>query len=202
MRSAFSRNIARAVAWILAAILSSSCGYHFASSGSALPSSANSIYVARFKNKSRVTGVDAELDRSIKDEIARHDRLALADAADQADLELTGTVRAVEEFPAAYNPVVEPLVYNQMLVIDAQLTERKTRKVLWSVRGLSSQVQFAVVPQAVVPTSSQFLQGNLRARDVALLPDEQLAATQRASSRDQTLANIAHDLYAGMSEGF
>jgi hypothetical protein len=46
------------------------------------------------------------------------------------------------------------------------------------------------------------LQQNLRQRDINRLPDIQLANTQRASSRDQLMTDLAHNLYASMSEGF
>ena len=67
---------------------------------------------------------------------------------------------------------------------------------------MSEQMDYATVANAVVVTSPKFLQQNLRARDIAALPDAQLAQTQMQSSREQTMAALARDLYSSMSEGF
>ena len=79
---------------IVAALCISGCGYHFASSGDALPPSAQTIYVARFGNATRLTGINDELMRYIKDEIAMHRRLKLVDSPDEADLQLSGDRQA------------------------------------------------------------------------------------------------------------
>ncbi len=42
---------------MLGALRAAGCGYHFAASGSGLPQNAKTIYVARFSNTSRFTGV-------------------------------------------------------------------------------------------------------------------------------------------------
>ena len=65
---------------IVAGLCISGCGYHFAASGDALPQDARTIYVARFGNGTRLTGVNDELMRYIKDEIAMHDRLKVVDS--------------------------------------------------------------------------------------------------------------------------
>jgi hypothetical protein len=192
----------RAIALLVGAISLCGCGYHFEAAGSALPASASTIHVESFQNLSRYTGIQDELGRAIKDEIAKHKRLELVDDAGAADLRLSGSIRSVDEFPAANNSVDEPLVYNYQIIIDANLLDTKTQKNIWSVHGLNSQQQFAVVAQAVVLPSQLFLRQNFRANDIARLPDLQLAATQRGATREGLLGQIAHDLYAQMSEGF
>jgi type II secretory pathway component PulL len=84
---------------IVAGLFLSGCGYHFAASGDALPQGANTIYVSLFTNSTRVTGVNDEVMRYIKDEIALHRRLKVVDSAAAADLELSGDVRFVSEVP-------------------------------------------------------------------------------------------------------
>jgi len=75
---------------MVAVLMLSGCGYHFASSGDALPPSAETIYVSRFTNNTRITGANDELMRYIKDEIALHSRLKVVDSPATADLELSG----------------------------------------------------------------------------------------------------------------
>ncbi|HVN28231.1 MAG TPA: hypothetical protein VMT64_07075, partial [Candidatus Binataceae bacterium] len=67
----------------LVVLLLAGCGYHFASSGEALPSTAKTIYVDKFSNKTRFTGLNDQLMRYVKDEIAVHDRLQVVDSPSQ-----------------------------------------------------------------------------------------------------------------------
>jgi Lipopolysaccharide-assembly len=187
---------------VAAALLAGGCGYHFAASGSSLPQSAHTIYVARFGNKSRFTGVNDEFMRYLKDEIADHKRLRLVDSPDDADLELSGQVTNVLAAPASFNSVNEPITYEETMTISATLIDRHTGKVIWSTAAISSNQQFAPVAQTVVTTSPTFLQQNLRSQDIAQMLDVQVAATQQAASRQQMMTRLASDLYASMSEGF
>jgi outer membrane lipopolysaccharide assembly protein LptE/RlpB len=178
------------------------CGYHFGAEGSGLPPQAKTIYVEKFTNHSRYTGLDDQFDRYLKDEIAQHKRLQLVDDPGQADLVLTGEFSYITSLAAATNAVSEPIEYTQTLTANAQLTDRQTRKVIWRSTGISATDTYATVSSAVVTTSPEFLQGNLRSRDIANLPDMQLAETQSGFSRGQNLENLAQSVYVSMSEGF
>ncbi len=182
--------------------MTAGCGYHFAASGSALPSAARTIYVARFGNKSRFTGANDEFMRYLKDEIANHKRLELVDNPVDADLRLTGNITYINTAPASFNVVNEPTLYNETLTVDATLVDARAKTVLWSTRGLSNMQQFPMVAQSVVTTSPMFLQQNLRSQDIAKLTDIQVAATQEAATRQQMMQQLAQNLYASMSEGF
>jgi outer membrane lipopolysaccharide assembly protein LptE/RlpB len=178
------------------------CGYHFGAEGSGLPPQAKTIYVEKFTNHSRYTGLDDQFDRYLKDEIAQHKRLQLVDDPGQADLVLSGEFSYIRSLAAATNAVSEPIEYTQTLTANAQLTDRQTKKVIWRSTGISATDTYATVSSAVVTTSPEFLQGNLRSRDIANLPDMQLAETQSGFSRGQNLENLAQSVYVSMSEGF
>ncbi|HEY2526298.1 MAG TPA: LPS assembly lipoprotein LptE [Candidatus Binataceae bacterium] len=177
------------------------CGYHFASSGSGLPQDAKTIYVARFSNVSRFTGFNDQFMRYMKDEIAEHKRLQLVEEPSQADLVLTGELLRVETAPAGFNAVSEASIYQQYMVVRAQLEDRHTGKVLWA-NVLSSIDQFPTVSQTTVTTSPEFLQQNLRSQNIANMPDIQVAQTQQAGSTTQMMTRMAQDIYSAMSEGF
>jgi len=177
------------------------CGYHFASSGTALPSDAQTIYVARFGNRTRDTGINDRFMRYVNDEIARHDRLKIVDSPTDADLELSGDVVAVNDLPAAFNSVLEPTIYSYSISVSATLKDLRTDRVLWAGRMTNPQ-QAPVVAQAVVPTTPTFLRQNLRGSDVAQLTDIQTAQTQTASAADLAMTQVAQNLYASMAEGF
>lgn len=178
------------------------CGYHFGAEGTGLPPQAKTIYVEKFTNHSRFTGINDELMRYIKDEIANHKRLELVDTPSEADLVLTGEVTYGDTTPLAFNSVNEPILYNRIITANATLTDTHTHQVIWNSLGISGQQQAPTVASSVVTTSPTFLQQNLRSQDIAQMPDLQVAQTQAASSVDQSMEGLAQNLYAAMSEGF
>jgi hypothetical protein len=192
----------RAAALWLLALAAGGCGYHFAASGSNLPTHAHSIYVQRFENRTRETGVNDEFMRYLKDEIALHKRLRLADSPTFADLELQGAVNYVSSVPSAFNSATEPTIYGQGVSVSAQLIDLHTHKVIWSGNNISNVQHDPVVAQSVVVTTPDFLRQNLRGQDIAKLPDLQVAQTQTAASRDLAMTWVARNLYASMAEGF
>lgn len=183
------------------ALVAAGCGYTFSSADS-LPPRAHTIYVAKFGNVTSVTGIQDVFMRYMKDEIARHDRLRLVDDPNIADLELTGTIAGAEPFPAALNAVGEPTIYNLNLQVNATLFDKKTNKVLWNGQNITSQQQYAVVPQAVLVTSPQFLRHNFRSSDISQLTDSQTQITQGGVARQEAMTQVAQNVYAGMASGF
>jgi len=178
------------------------CGYHFAASGSNLPSGAQTIYVARFTNRTRATGINDVFMRYLKDEIALHHRLQLVDSPQEADLQLTGEILAITPIPSSFNSVLEPTIYNQSMSVSAQLKDLRTNKLIWSTSSMGNLQHVPVVAQAVVPTLPTFVQGNLRGSDIAKMQDMQVATTQGAQGQDTMMQNVAKNLYASMAEGF
>jgi hypothetical protein len=187
---------------IVAALLFSGCGYHFAASGDALPPDAHTIYVSRFTNNTRITGVNDELMRYVKDEIALHRRLKVVDSPDAADLELSGTIRFATSNPINFNSALEPTQYNEAMVVAAALTDLHAKKTIWTTHTVSAAQHAPVVPQATVVTSPSFLQQNMRSQDIAGLTDIQTAQTQTSAARDLMMQQLAQNLYAEMAEGF
>ena len=178
------------------------CGYHFGASGSNLPSGAETIYVARFTNRTRQTGLNDVFMRYLDDEIAMHRRLRLVDSPGEADLELSGEILAITPLPSSFNSVLEPTIYNRTMTIAAQLKDLRNNRVIWSVSSLGNMQHDPVVAQAVVPTLPTFVQGNLRGSDVAKMTDMQVASSQGALGQETMMQNVAKNLYASMAEGF
>ena len=202
MRPRPSSRVLRAALAVWAMLAIAGCGYHFAASGSNLPSGAQTIYVARFTNRTRSTGINDVFMRYLKDEIALHHRLQLVDSASEADLELSGEILAITPIPSSFNSVLEPTIYNQSLTVSAQLRDLRTNKLIWSTSSMGNLQHVPVVAQAVVPTLPTFVQGNLRGSDVAKMQDMQVATTQTAAGQDTMMQNVAKNLYASMAEGF
>ncbi|HTR62475.1 MAG TPA: LPS assembly lipoprotein LptE [Candidatus Binataceae bacterium] len=202
MRPRPSSRVLRAALAVWAMLAIAGCGYHFAASGSNLPSGAQTIYVARFTNRTRATGINDVFMRYLKDEIALHHRLQLVDSPQEADLQLTGEILAITPIPSSFNSVLEPTIYNQSMSVSAQLKDLRTNKLIWSTSSMGNLQHVPVVAQAVVPTLPTFVQGNLRGSDIAKMQDMQVATTQGAQGQDTMMQNVAKNLYASMAEGF
>ncbi len=196
-----AKRVSCALGWMVGLMWLAGCGYHFAASGSGLPKDSKTIYVARFGNNSRFTGVNDEFMRYVKDEVAEHKRLQLVDDPKQADLVLSGSILRVDTMPVGFNGAMEASMYQQFMVVQAQLKDRRTKQVLWS-NVLNSFDQFPTVSSTVVTTSPEFLQQNMRSQDIANLPDLQVAQTQQGFSKQQMMTHMAQEIYASMSEGF
>jgi len=187
---------------IAAGLCISGCGYHFASSGDALPQGAQTIYVARFANPTRLTGVNDELMRYIKDEIASHRRLKVVDSPDAADLQLSGEVRRAVQAPISFNSASEPNSYRYSVTMSAKLRDLRTDKTIWSTSRVGGGQHAPVVAQSVVTTTPGFLQQNLDGGDIAQMTDLQTAQSQTAVARDLMMQRLAKSLYTEMAEGF
>ncbi len=175
----------------------------FRGRGQRAPAAGQTLYIARFGNRTRQTGVNDQFMRYLADEIANHKRLEIVDDASQADLVLSGDIVYSDTIPTAFNTAAEPTIYTQTITADASLLDAHDHKVIWSTRGVSSSPQEApVVGEAVVTTSPYFVQQNLRSRDIASMQDIQVAQTQGASSIQQAMETLAQNLYASMTEGF
>jgi hypothetical protein len=187
---------------LLASLFIPGCGYHFAASGDVLPSNAQTIYVARFGNATRITGINDQLMRYIKDEIDMHRRLTIVNSPDAADLQLSGEVRVSIQAPIGFNSASEPTTYRNSVIISATLRDMHEKKVIWSTRNVGSGQHSSVVAQTIVTTTPTFLQGNLRSGDLAEMPDLQVAQSQTASAQDLMMQRLAGNLYTEMAEGF
>ncbi len=180
----------------------SGCGYHFAGSGDALPSAAQTIYVEQFNNRTRFTGLNDEFSRYVKDEIALHRRLKVVDSPSDADLELSGDIKYAASSPVNFNSVLEPTIYNQTLEVAAMLKDTHSKKTIWTTRNVGNTQHAPVVAQTVVTTTPTYLQQNLRAGDIANMTDIQVAQSMTSASRDVMMQTVAKNLYAEMAEGF
>lgn len=185
----------------LATVAINGCAMHFADNGSALPSSAKTIYVAPFENLTYVSGVNDQFMRYMKDAISSRGRLVVVDDPGQADLLLGGKILYAGAAPASLSGVSEPLSYGNTMIVAATLTDRRTNAVIWSTRSISGSSQASVVAQAIVPTTPQFLKQNLRGPDILKMTDMQVAATQETVAKGQMMQQIASEVYADMSWG-
>jgi len=187
---------------IAASLCISGCGYHFAASGDVIPQGARTIYVARFGNTTRLTGVNDEFMRYIKDEITMHRRLKVVDSPDAADLQLSGEVRLAIHAPIAFNAAYEPATYRDSMTVSAVLRDLHADKIIWSTRTVGSGQHVPQVATSIVTTTPSFLQQNLRSGDISKMPDLQVAQSETEAAHDVMMQRLARNLYIEMAEGF
>lgn len=193
--------IAMTLLGLAIATTTAGCSLHFADNGGALPSGAKTIYVDRFANLTRVPGINDEFMRYMVDEIDSRGRLTVVDSQSQADLLLTGKILYAGTAPVAFNGASEPLTYSNSILIAAALTDQHSHKVLWQSDGISENAGAPAVAQAIVPTTPQFLQQNLRGQDLLRMTDIQVAATQSAYGSQEMMQATAAEVYADMAWG-
>lgn len=196
----FERNRIALLGILLAICAIAGCSIRFAANGT-LPASAKTVCIDRFDNHTRVPGVNDQFTLALKEQISQRDRLVVVDDKDTADLLLSGAVIYYGTFGKTSNSVSEPLDYADTLSVSAQLVDRKSGKMLWSTRGISSSVTVPVVSQAIIPTTPEFLRQNLRGQDLLNMPDIQVAATQQATGQNQLMTQEASELYTDMAWG-
>ena len=192
----------RVLGFLLMSVATAGCGYHFEAEGSGLPQQAKTIYVEKFSNHTRVTGINDEFMRYLKDQIDDRKRLQIVDSASEADLTLSGQIAYSNEQPVAFNSASEPTLYAKSVTADATLVDNHNHKVVWASHGISGSQQYATVAQSLVTTSPYFLQQNLRSQDISQMTNIQVQQTQEASSQDLIMQQLAQNLYSSMSEGF
>lgn len=192
----------RRVAIFAAMLLIPGCGYHFGASGTNLPPSAQTIYIARFANHTRNTSLNDEFTVYLKDEVASHKRLTIVNNGAEADLILSGEVTQSLTVPNAFNSILEPTQYGETLVVRAWLRDRRSGKLLWSTNQMSDTENYGNVSQNVVNTTPTFLQQNPRSQDIARMSDIQTAEVEERGSRTLMMQNLAAHLYDSMATGF
>ena len=95
------------------------------------------------------------------------------------------------------------LEYEIVLLLDVQLTHRETGKLLWQANNMRVTTDYDAVPQVVVTTSPQFLEGNLNPEDLQGFTDIQFSDTQRRAAVEHLFIAAAREVYLRLpSENF
>jgi hypothetical protein len=194
--------MAKSLVALAMVLVVSACGYHFGASGTNLPETAQTIYIARFTNRTRQTGLNDEFMVYLKDEVASHKRLTIVDDPSNADLTLSGQITQSLAVPNAFNSVLEPTQYGETLIVRAWLHDRRSGKLIWSTSGVGDTENYGTVSQNVLNTTPTFLQQNLRSNDIARMSDIQTTETQERGARTTMMTTLAAHLYDSMATGF
>jgi hypothetical protein len=192
---------ARVLALAAAAVLAG-CGYRFAGAGRSFAPEVRSIGVQTFANETREIGIEKRLALALEREFTLRGPLRVARTPEEADLLLTGTVRAAVDRPVAFNRQDESLIYRTTLALDLELRRRATGELVWQARNLRGAEDYESVASVIVTTSSAFRSSTLNVEDLGAFTDIQLAESRRRQSLERIVGALARDVYDQIMEDF
>ena len=111
------------------------CGYHRARLDNPLLANVKTISIPYFKNKTFEPEAEKIFTNAFMNEFIESRKLQIVGPTD-ADVILYGTVRSLKEDSMGHNSDDKALEYIAQMVIDVQLEERTTGKVLWKRKGM------------------------------------------------------------------
>ena len=183
------------------AMLGAGCGYHFAGTGPNVPTSARTISIALFNNRTREKGLDVELQRALEEEFRRRGMLTVVRDTD-SDLVLSGTIRRFTTVPVAYSATGEAVAYQGYLQVSLKLTQRVGGHVLYENPELVETLDFGSVTGIVVTASPRFQEGTIDARDLVNMTNVQISEVRRDTSLHELVNLLARDAYLQSVEAF
>jgi len=183
---------------LLFALPMTGCGYHF-SGGGTLPQGVQTISLAEIDNETLEVGTEKQLQWALEQEFRKRGS-SIVDEGGEGVLNVT--MRQIDLRPRSFDRKDQVLEYELILVLDVQLTQRETGKMLWQANNMRVTTDYDAIPQVVVTTSPQFLAGNLNAQDLQGLTDIQFSETQRRAAVEQLFSAAAKEMYLRLSENF
>ena len=180
------------------ACLWSACGYHF-SGVTSLPQGIDSVSFAEFSNHTLETGVEKELQWAIEREFRTHRNIRITDIGEGV---VSVQLQRLDLRPFSFDRRDQVLEYEMVLALDIQLTDRGSGKVLWQANDLQVTEYYSAIPQVLVTTSPEFLQGTLDPGDLPGLTDVQFSETQRRLTITRLFAAAAREVYFRLGDNF
>lgn len=193
--------IRRRLVLALAVVLLAGCGYRIGGVGAHVPSTASTITIEPFANRTRERGLEIALQRAIEEEFRRRGALAVVDQP-AGDLVLSGTIRRFSSPAVAFGTADEAVRFRGILQVSVRLRDRASGGTLFRALTLQESLDFAGTPGVLITTSPRFQQGTLNARDLVEMTNVQLIEARRREALAQLVDALAHDIYLQAMEGF
>ena len=193
------RSLRPLLAGVLAcAALGSACGYRFAGR-TTLPEGIRNVGFSAFANHTPETGREKELQWAFEREFRTRGGIRVSEAGRGI---VSATLRRLESRPASRDRRSQALEHELVLELDVRLTERGSDRVLWQANGIRVTEYYSAVPQVLVTTSPEFLQGRVDAGDIAGFTDVQFSETQRRLARERLFAAAAREVALRLGDDF
>lgn len=176
----------------------SACGYHFAGT-TPLPQGIRNVSFAEFSNHTLETGVEKELQWAIEREFRTQRNIRVTDTGEGV---ISAQLQRLELRPFSFDHRDQVLEYEMVLTLDIQLTDRGSGKVLWQADRLRVTEYYSAIPQVLVTTSPEFLQGTLDPADLPGLTDVQFSETQRRLATARLFTAAAREVSLRLGDNF
>jgi outer membrane lipopolysaccharide assembly protein LptE/RlpB len=176
----------------------SACGYQFSGTTS-LPKGIQSVSFAEFDNYTLEPGVEKELQWAIEREFRTHGNIQVTEPGEGV---VHVTLQRLDLRPYSFDRRAQVLEYELLLVLNIQLTHRASGQVVWQADNLQVTEYYSAIPQVVVTTSPEFLQGTLDPEDLPGLTDTQFSETQRRLAVERLFTTAAREVYFRLGENF
>lgn len=176
----------------------SGCGYQFSGTTS-LPQGIQSVSFAEFGNYTLEAGVEKELQWAIEREFRTHGNIQVTEAGEGM---VHVTLQRLNLRPYSFDRRAQVLEYELALALNIQLTHRASGQVVWQADNLQVTEYYSAIPQVMVTTSPEFLQGTLDPDDLPGLTDTQFSETQRRLAVERLFATAAREVYFRLGENF
>ncbi len=153
---------------LLLLLLISGCGYRLRGTGE-LREDLRKVAILPFANKTIEGRVENDLCDALVGEFARSKNLQVVAAVD-ADLLITGTIAAIENYAISYSPDDKTYEYRVIMTIDVVATEARSQQVFWRRSAMQEVEEYKAVDepltidrrkQAALKRASQVLAENI-----------------------------------------
>jgi len=182
-------------------LLASACGYRIAGRNEELPTTARSISIKVFGNRTHERGLEVELRRALEEEFRRHGVVKVV-TEPEGDLVMSGEIRRFASVPVAFSATDVAVQYQGVMHVSLRVIERESKKVVHETKLLQETQDFGAVSDVVVTSSPHFQRGTLDARDLPNLTAIQLTEARRREAMRELLDQLARDVYLQVMEGF
>ena len=176
----------------------SGCGYQF-SGATPLPQGIRSVSFAEFSNRTLEAGVEKELQWAIEREFRTRRNIRVTDTGEGV---ISAQLQTLELRPFSFDRRDQVLEYELVLALDIQLTDRGSGKVLWQADNLRVREYYSAIPQVLVTTSPEFLQGTLDPGDLPGLSDVQFSETQHRLAVGRLFVAAAREVSFRLGDNF
>lgn len=187
---------------LAAALLAGACGYRFVGPGAGLPDDVRTVYLERFLNQTRVTGLEHGVGLALRRELAGAERPRVVDRFEDADAVLSGVIRHYGTRNLSVDGADRVLQSEARLDAEVTLRRRSPREVLWPRQVVRLREVYAGARGAVVPGSGEFLRDAIDTADIGRLSDAAIAESSRMAARERLLLRLARVIRQRMAEGF
>lgn len=186
------------ISLLLLGCLTPACGYHF-SGIRTLPQGIQNVSFAEFSNDTPVVGIEKELQWALEREFRNHGGITVTEGGEGI---INATLQRFDLRRLSSDRRDQVLEYQVILELDVSLTHRDTGQVVWQVNKLQVTEDYSAIPQAIVTSSPEFLQGPLNPEDLPGFTDIQFSETQRRLAVERLLAAAAREVYFRLGENF